>query len=388
MTRDISFSALTAGFVAMLVGFTSSVALIFEATQRLSATPGQTASWLLALGAGICVASIGLSWMTRQPVMIAWSTAGAAVITTAATAGSVTMGEAMGAFVICSLLMIVSGATGWFEKVMNRIPMPLASALLAGVLAKFAMDAFASVPGNPLLVLGMFACYLGGRFFWPRYNVPVMVLGGTIIAGVQGLFHFGRVSWGVTAPVWVTPEFSVAGMVGIAIPLFVVTMASQNLPGISISLAHGFNPPVSRIIGWTGIVNLVIAPFGGYALNLAAITAAFCLGPEAHPQPGKRYPAAMFAGLCYGVAGLFGATVVGLFAAFPRELILAIAGFGLLGTIGNSLTMALGDERFREAAVVTFFVTLSGMMPLGISPAFWGMVAGGIVLAVQRISRR
>ena len=387
MIKDFSVSSLVAGFVAVLVGFTSSVALIFQATHHLSATPEQTASWLWALGVGIGVSSIGLSLATRQPVMIAWSTAGAAVIAPAAAKGGITMPEAIGAFVVSAALITVCGVTGWFEKIMNRLPLPLAAALLAGVLARFALDAFAAIPSNPLLVLGMFAGYLAGRVWWPRYNVPAMLLIGTAVAMAQGLFHLESVRWGFTAPVWVTPVFSLRAVIGIAIPLFVVTMASQNLPGVSIFLAHGFKPPVSKIIGWSGFANLLVAPFGGYALNLAAITAAFCLGPEAHPEPKKRYPAAMFAGLFYGLIGIFGATIVALFTAFPHELILAIAGFGLLGTILNGLTLALKDERFREASVVTFFVTLSGVTIVGISSAFWGMVGGALMLMIRPKAR-
>lgn len=388
VTKDLSVSSLVAGFVAVLVGFTSSVALIFQATHLLGATADQTASWLWALGIGIGVSSVGLSLATRQPVMIAWSTAGAAVIATAAAEGGVTMPEAIGAFTVSAVLIVLSGVTGWFEKIMNRLPLPLAAALLAGVLSRFAIDAFAAAPGNPLLVISMFASYLLGRVFWPRFNVPLILLTGVSVAAWQGLFHFQGVPWTVTRPVWVTPEFSMKGIIGIAIPLYVVTMASQNLPGISIFMAHGFKPPVSKIIGWSGFANLLVAPFGGYALNLAAITAAFCLGPEAHPKPEKRYPAAMFAGIFYGMIGIFGATIAGLFAAFPRELILSVAGFGLLGTIGNGLTVALKEERFREASVVTFFVTLSGVMLLGISSAFWGMAAGAAVLCIRRSSGR
>jgi benzoate membrane transport protein len=382
MTKLFSISSLVAGFVAVLVGFTSSVALIFQATDQLGATPDQTASWLWGLGVGIGVSSIGLSWITRQPVMIAWSTAGAAVIATAAK-GGISMGEAAGAFMVSAALILLCGATGWFEKIMNRLPLALAAALLAGVLSRFALDAFAAIPSNPVLVLGMFGAYVSGRVFWPRFNVPVILAVGVLIAVAQGAFHFESVPWKITKPVWLGPEFSWKATIGIAIPLFVVTMASQNLPGISIFMAHGFKPPISKIIGWSGFANLLVAPFGGYALNLAAITAAFCLGPEAHPDPKKRYPAAIYAGLFYGLIGIFGATIAGLFAAFPKELILAIGGFGLLGTIGNSLSLALKENEYREASVVTFFVTLSGVMFIGVSSAFWGMVAGGIVLVFR-----
>jgi len=386
MFKDFSLSAFVSGFVAVLVGFTSSVALVLQAAHNLGATPEQTASWLWALGVGIGVSSIGLSLATRQPVMIAWSTAGAGVIATAAASGQVSMAEATGAFVVSAVLIMICGVTGWFEKIMSRLPLALAAALLAGVLARFALDAFAAMSVNPLLVLAMFASYIIGRVFWPRYNVPAILVVGVAIAGFQGLFHFEQVPWKWTVPVWTTPQFSVQGIIGIAIPLFVVTMASQNLPGISIFLAHGFKPPVSKIIGWSGFTNILVAPFGGYAINLAAITAAFCLGPEAHPDREKRYPSAMAAGLFYGLLGIFGATIAGLFAAFPRELILAIAGFGLLGTIGNGLTVALKEERYKEASIVTFFVTLSGVSFGGIGSAFWGMVAGALVLGVQRLA--
>lgn len=386
MFKDFSLSAFVSGFVAVLVGFTSSVALVLQAAHNLGATPEQEASWLWALGVGIGVSSIGLSLATRQPVMIAWSTAGAGVIATAAASGQVSMAEAIGAFMVSAVLITICGVTGWFEKIMSRLPLALAAALLAGVLARFALDAFAAMAVNPLLVLAMFASYIVGRVFWPRYNVPLILVVGVAIAGFQGLFHFEKVPWKWTVPVWTTPEFSAQGIIGIAIPLFVVTMASQNLPGISIFLAHGFKPPVSKIVGWSGFTNILVAPFGGYAINLAAITAAFCLGPEAHPDREKRYPSAMAAGLFYGLLGIFGATIAGLFAAFPRELILAIAGFGLLGTIGNGLTVALKEEGYKEASIVTFFVTLSGVSFGGIGSAFWGMIAGALVLGVQRLA--
>ncbi len=386
MMKDLSLSSFVAGFVAVLVGFTGSVALIFEATQRLGATPDQTASWLWALGIGIGIPSVALSLATKQPVMIAWSTAGAGVIATGAASG-ITMPEAIGAFIVSAVLITLAGVTGWFERVMNRLPLPLAAALLAGVLSRFALDAFAAIPRNPWLVLPMLAVYLAGRFFWPRWNVPVVLLTGMAVAGGQRLFHFGDVPLEITLPVWVTPHFTVQGVIGIAVPLFIVTMASQNLPGVSIFRANGFDPPVSRIVGWSGFMNILVAPFGGYALNLAAITAAFCLGPEAHPDPAKRYPAAIFAGLFYALIGIFGATITGLFFAFPRELILAVAGFGLLGTITSGLTAAVKEDRYREASIVTFFVTLSGVVMAGVGSAFWGTVAGAVVLGIQRLRK-
>ena len=386
MLKDFSLSAVVAGFVAVLVGFTSSVALIFQAAQNLSATPAQTASWLWALGIGMAVTSFILSWIYRQPILIAWSTPGAAVIASAAADGHLTLPQATGAFMVCAVMITIAGFSGGFEKIMNRLPLPLASALLAGVLSKFALDAFAATPTNPALILPMFAAYLLGRNFWPRSNVPVILVLGVLIAIFQGRFHGAAVPVEITRPVWVTPEFSLRTLIGVALPLFIVTMASQNLPGVAVFKANGFHPPVSTIIGWSGVSNLLVAPFGGYTLNLAAITAAFCMGPEAHPDPAKRYVAAMSAGFFYGLIGIFGATIAGLFAAFPQELVLAVAGLALLGTIASGLASATGDERYREAAVISYFVVLSGISFGGISSAFWGIVAGLLVLGVGKIT--
>ncbi len=387
MLKDFSFSAVVAGFVAVLVGFTSSVALIFQAAQNLSATSAQTASWLWALGIGMAVTSLILSWIYRQPILIAWSTPGAAVIASAAADGHLTLPQATGAFMVCAVMIMLAGFSGSFEKIMNRLPLPLASALLAGVLSKFALDAFAATPSNPALILPMFAAYLLGRNFWPRSNVPVILVLGVLIAIFQGRFNASAVPLEITKPVWVTPEFSIKTLIGVALPLFIVTMASQNLPGVAVFKANGYHPPVSKIIGWSGIANLMVAPFGGYTLNLAAITAAFCMGPEAHPDPGKRYIAAMSAGFFYGLIGVFGATIAGLFAAFPHELVLAVAGLALLGTIASGLASATGDERYREASVISYFVVLSGISLGGIGSAFWGIVAGSVVLLVRKLAR-
>ena len=384
MLKDFSLSALITGFVSVLVGFTSSVAIIFQATQNLHATPEQTASWLWAIGMGMGIPSIVMSLATRKPILIAWSTPGAAVIGAAAAAGHLTMPQAIACFLLNGVLIAIAGFSRGFEKIMNRLPLPLASALLAGVLAKFALDAFVAIPKNPLLVLSMAAAYVLGRRWWPRANVPVILIVGVAIAAAQGLLKMDLVPWSLTTPVWVTPEWSVQALIGTGIPLFIVTMASQNLPGIAALRVGGYEAPVSPIIGWTGVSSFLLAPFGAFGINLAAITAAFCVGPEAHPDPQRRYWAPVCAGVFYLLVGLFGATVAGLFAAFPKEMVHAVAGLALLTTIGNALSAALADEGYREAAVMTFFVTLSGITLLGIVAAFWAIIAGAIVLALRR----
>ena len=380
LIRDFSLSALIAGFVAVLVGFTSAVAIVFAAAQALGATSAQTTSWMWALGLGMGLTSIGLSLWTRQPVLTAWSTPGAALL---ASSSGVALGEAVGAFVVCGALMMLSGFTGIFERVMDRIPQAIAAALLAGVLARFGLDAVAAVTTAPLLVCTMTAVFLVGRRVWPRYAVPGVLLAGIAVAAAQRRMNLDAVDWAWAQPVWASPQFSLGALVGVALPLFVVTMASQNLPGVAAQRAAGYATPVSASIGVTGAASVLLAPFGAYALNLAAMTAAICMGREAHEDPSRRYVAAVAAGVFYVALGLVGGAVVGLLQAFPRELVLAVAGLALLGTIAGGLAVALQGEAQRDAAALTFLVTLSGISVAGIGSAFWGVVAGSVALGVQ-----
>ena len=369
-----------AGFVAVLVGYTSSVVLVFAAAQALGASAAQTASWMFALGIGMGLTTLGLSLWTRQPVLTAWSTPGAALL--AGTSG-VAMGEAIGAFVACGGLILIAGLTRGFERAMDRIPQSIAAALLAGVLARFALDAAGAAQTAPLLVVAMAAAFVAGRRWWPRYAVPVVLLAGLGIAALQGRMQWGRLVFEAALSVWTAPEFSVGGFIGLALPLFVVTMASQNLPGVAAQRAAGYATPVSASVSTTGAATVLLAPFGGFAFNLAAITAAICMGREAHEDPARRYTAAVMAGVFYLAIGLAGGAVVGLLQAFPRELVLAVAGLALLSTIAGGLAVALKDERHRDAAILTFIVTLSGLTLAGVGSAFWGVVAGALALMVQ-----
>ena len=386
LLRDSSLSALVAGFVAVLVGFTSSAAIVFQAAQALGATPEQIGSWILALGIGMGLTCIGLSLRYRAPVLTAWSTPGAAMLITGA--AGVPMAEAVGAFIACALMIAVAGFGGWFERAMHRIPMSIASAMLAGVLLRFGLDVFVAMQSRFGLVAAMFAAWLLARRLAPRYTVLAALATGLAVAGADGPLAWDGVGLQLARPVPVMPSFSLAAMIGVALPLFVVTMASQNLPGVAALRACGYERvPVSPVIGWTGVVTLLLAPFGAYALNLAAITAAICMGPEAHPDPRRRYVAAVAAGGFYLLAGLFGATVAALFAALPRELVLGIAGVALFGTIAGALAGALAREPEREPALITFLVTASGMTLAGIGSAFWGLVAGALTLLVLSARR-
>lgn len=383
--RDINPAACTAGFVAVLVGFTSSVAIVFQAAQAFGATPEIISSWMWALGLGMGLSTALLSLWLRMPVMVAWSTPGAAVLAVAGAGHS--MGEAVAAFMLSAAAITLFGATGWFERVMNRIPLAIASALLAGVLARFGLQAFAAAQTALALVLLMLGAYLLGRRLLPRYAVPLTLLVGVVFAGARGELAWSSVQLSLARPVFIAPEFTWSAAISLALPLFVVTMASQNLPGVAAIRASGYNMPISRILTVTGLATLVLAPFGAFALNLSAITAAICMGREAHEDRTKRYTAAVTCGALYTGIGIFGATVTGLLTAFPVELVAAIAGLALLGTIGSGLALALRDEAHREAALITFLVTLSGVAIAGIGSAFWGVVAGAAALFVQQYGK-
>jgi benzoate membrane transport protein len=385
--KDLSLSAFTAGFVAVLVGFTSSVAIVFQAAQAFGATPEQITSWMWALGLGMGLCSLVPSLILRQPVMVAWSTPGAAVLATAGLAGGFSMGEAIGAFMVCALLITLSGVTGWFERVMSRIPMEIASALLAGVLARFGMQAFAALQTALPLVLAMLLAYLLARRLLPRYAVVITLAAGIAWAAAGGQMRWSAVHLAPAMPVFTAPQFSLQALMSLALPLFIVTMASQNLPGVAVMRATGYQLPVSRLITMTGLATLALAPFGAFALNFSAITAAICMGPEAHPDRARRYTAAASCGLLYIAVGIFGAVVTGLLTAFPQELVVAIAGLALLSAIGGGLAGALQSESQREAALITFLVTLSGVTLAGIGSAFWGVVAGSLALLVQQYGR-
>lgn len=384
IAKDFSLSAVIAGFITVLVGFTGAGVIVFQAAQALNASPAEIASWMWALGLGMGLTCIALSWRYRQPVVTAWSTPGAALLITAA--DGVSMPEAIGAFLFCGVLLTLCGFSGWFEKIMDRIPLPLASAMLAGVLLKFGMNLFVAMQTQFVMTIAMFLLYLAMRRTQPRYAVLSALVLGILIAGAQGLLRLEDVQLQLASPVWITPQFSASSLIGIGLPLFIVTMASQNVPGVATIRSFGYDTPISPLIGWTGAATLLLAPFGAFALNLAAITAAISMGREAHEDPDKRYVAAISAGIFYLIIGLFGATVAAVFAALPVALVSAIAGLALLGTIGNSLSIALSAEQDREAALITFLVTASGLALFGISSAFWGLVAG--VLATFLLKQR
>jgi len=383
MTRvNNILSRITAGFVAVLVGFTSSIALIYQMVINLGGDSAMVASWIMVLGIAMGVLSIALSLSFKVPILIAWSTPGAALLITS-TAGF-NINQAIGAFMVCALLILLSGLTGGFEKIMTRIPKPLANAMLAGILLNFGIEVFNLVNQHVVIVGVMLTGYLISKQLMPRFTMLVVLALGVGLAWQQQLVDVSQVSWQLAQFHFISPQFDLAAIVSIALPLFVVTMASQNVPGIAVLHAHNYHPAISKTITATGLVNLIIAPFGGFAINLAAITAALCMGKDVDPQHSKRYWATVAGGCFYILLGLGAASLMGLFETLPQALILALAGIALFSTIATSLKQALTEPKYTEAAIITFLITASDLILWDIGSALWGIVAGVITLIAQQ----
>lgn len=383
---SIPIPTILAGFVAVLVGYASSAAIIWQAADAAGANASQIAGWLTMLGIAMGVSTLALTLWYRAPVLTAWSTPGAALLATSLH-GS-TLNEAVGVFIFASALILVCGATGLFARLMRLIPPTLSAAMLAGILLRFGLDTFTSLQGHFLLCLSMLMGWLLAKAFAPRYAVVAALLVGLAVCLMTGEFTSAGVPMGVALPEFTAPHFSVASLLGIGLPFFLVTMASQNAPGVVTLKASGYNIPVSPLIVVTAAIALLLAPFGVFSICIAAITAAICQGSEAHPDPAKRWLAAASAGVFYLLAGAFGGSISALLTALPLAFIHTLAGLALLSTIAGSLHQALINERERDAAIVTFLVTASGVTLAGIGSAFWGLVAGGVCYAVFSLARR
>jgi benzoate transporter len=377
----LKLSHIVAGAVAVLLGYTSSAAIIFQAIDTLGATQAEANSWMLVLGLGMGLSTLILALRYRMPILTAWSTPGAALL--AVSLAGVSVPEAIGAFVFCAVLLTLTGVTSWFEKISHLIPEAIGNAMLAGILFRFGLGVFASMEENLPLVISMCATYLAGRRFFARFAIPAVLLVGVVFCALTGAFDTSQhVAFEIAKPVFVMPEFSLAVLIGVGVPLYIVTMSSQNVPGVVTLKAAGYAPPVSNAITVTGLTSLILAPFGGYAFNLAAITAAIVAGPEADENPVTRYKAAVATGVIYCIVGLLGAAVIGLFLIAPKALVVTVAGLALLNTISASLTAALREPDQREAGLVTFMTTVSGITFLGIGAPLWALIFGGLTSLV------
>lgn len=383
---SVPLPAILAGFVAVLVGYASSAAIIWQAADAAGANAAQIAGWLTMLGLGMGISTLALTLWYRAPILTAWSTPGAALLATSLH-GS-TLNEAVGVFIFASLLILICGVTGLFARLMQLIPPSLSSAMLAGILLRFGLDTFISLQGHFLLCATMLAGWLLAKAFAPRYAVVAALLLGLLVCLLTGELTAGVTPVAIALPEFTAPHFSSGSLLGIGLPFFLVTMASQNAPGVATLKASGYSIPVSPLIVVTAAIALLLAPFGVFSICIAAITAAICQGAQAHPDPAKRWIAAAAAGVFYLLAGVFGGSISSLLTALPLAFIHTLAGLALLSTIAGSLHQALSHERERDAAIVTFLVTASGLTAVGVGSAFWGLVAGGICYSVFSLTRR
>ena len=380
------FPAILAGFVAVLVGYASSAALIWQAAAAAGANPQQIAGWMTALGIGMGASTLALSWWYKAPVLTAWSTPGAALLATSLQ--GVSLAETIGIFIFANALILLCGVTGVFARLMRLIPHSLAAAMLAGVLLRFGLQAFSNLDGHLMLCGSMIAAWLMAKALAPRYAIVATLLVGIIVAWAGGDVVTKELTLSVVMPEFIAPTFSFTSLVSIGLPFFLVTMASQNAPGFATMKASGYPLAVSPLMIFTGGLALLLSPFGVYSICIAAITAAICQSPDAHPDAGKRWLAAIAAGAFYLLAGILGGSVSGLMAALPLSWVQTLAGLALLGTISGSLYQALNNDAERDAAIVTFLMTASGATIVGIGSAFWGLVLGGVCYAVFSRVRR
>jgi benzoate membrane transport protein len=385
--NDISLSAISAGFIAVLVGYASALAIVYQGAIASGATPQMIESWIWALGIGMGVGCLVLSLYYKRPIVVAWSTSGAALLASSLSGASIE--QAIGIFVFVGLLTLLTGLSGYFDTMAKSIPLPLASAMLAGILVQFGLSIFGALKSDPIMVGIMLATYLLSKPLLPRYAVLMVLIAGCISAYSLNSLNLQSISWGLASPIWVQPSFNLSLLIGVGLPLFVVTMSSQNMPGVAILNAN-FNSrqAASPLLTSIGGLNILLAPLGAFTLCLAAITQAICASDEAHPDPNKRYIAGVFAGIFNIIAGLCGATVVSLFAAFPGAMVAALAGLALLSTIGASLTSAFAERQYSEAALLTFLVTASGVSLFNIASAFWGIVIGLLALTISKLLKR
>ncbi|CCM76575.1 benzoate/H(+) symporter BenE family transporter [Rhizobium mesoamericanum] len=388
MLKDFSIQSLFMGILTTFVGFASSFAVVLHGLQSVGATDTQAASGLMALSIALGLCAIVLSSVTRLPISIAWSTPGGALL---ASTGVVEGGfnAAVGAFLICAALIVVAGLFKPLGRAVAAIPAPLANAMLAGVLIGLCFAPVRAIGFNPLLGLPIVAAWIVIGAVKRLWAVPAALAAFVLVVAFGVDIPDGALSsleQALRPPIeFVMPVFNLPAFVSIALPLFIVTMASQNIPGIAVLKVNGYLPKPGPLFSVTGLFSILSAPFGGHAVNLAAITAAMCAGQDAHADPARRYWAVLVSGICYVVLGLLAGAVTTFVALAPPILIQAVAGLALVGAFSSSAMSAFQEPESREAAAITFLVTASGVSFAGISGAFWGLLAGGLMLALSRI---
>ncbi|MFX4277369.1 benzoate/H(+) symporter BenE family transporter [Aliarcobacter butzleri] len=363
-----------AGLISVIVNYGGTFILIFQAAQMAGLSPELTASWVWSISIGVGITGIYLSWYTKEPIITAWSTPAAAFLITALV--SVPYSEAIGAYMLSALAFLILGITGYFGKLIRLIPISIASGLLAGILLQFGISAFTNMTIDPLLAISLFFVYLITKRFSSRYAIVSVLSFGFILLLLQSQINFSGFELKLASPIFTEPTFSLNATLSLALPLFLITLTGQYMPGLLILKNDGFKTSAKPILAITGLGSFIMAPFGSHAFNLAAITAAICTGKESCEDPSKRWIAGIAAGIFYILVGIFGVTLAALFAAFPATFISTLAGLALLSTIAGSLSNAISDIDTREAAIITFLATAANINLFGIGGAFWGLVLG------------
>lgn len=373
LIRDASLPAVLAGVVATLISFAGPLVIVFQAASGLP--PPLLASWVWAIAIGSGVLGLGLSLFYRVPVVIAWSIPGSVLLVSLLP--TVDFAVAVGAYLVASAIMLAVGLSGAFDRIVAWLPPAITAAMLAGILFGFATKLFVGMAAQLPLVLAMFVAFFIGRRWFARYAVVAVLLSGVAVALATGQVHGPLPALALTRPVWVSPQFDWQAIVGISIPLVVVALTGQFMPGIAVLRTSGYaRPAAGPLLAWSAAGSALLAPFGCHGLNPAAVTAAICTGAEAHPDPQRRYVAGAAGGIAYLVLGCFAGTVLALFATLPKELIATLAGLALFPSIATSLTAAVADASDRDAALVTFIVCASGMSLFGLGAAFWSLLFG------------
>ncbi|QBF24391.1 benzoate transporter BenE [Pseudomonas tructae] len=384
--QDFSLSALVAGFIATLISYAGPLVIIFQAAHSAQLSAAELSSWVWAISIGSGLLGVLLSLRYQVPLVIAWSAPGSALLV--ALLPGVVYAEAVGAYLVANLVILLVGLSGAFDRIVGKLPSAISAAMLAGILFSFGTGLFVSLKSQPALVLAMFVTYLLFKRLAARYAVLAVLVCGVSITLLSGELNRSALVIGLATPVWTTPAFSWHALLSISLPLVMVALTGQFVPGIAVLRNDGYRTPASPIISSNALVSLLLAPFGCHGLNLAAITAAICTGRESHDDPGRRYWAGVCGGVFYLLLGVFGATLVSLFTAFPAALIAALAGLALFGAIAGALAGAMSVPSDREAALITFLVTASGMSFLGLSAAFWGLIFGLFAHLLLNLRRR
>ncbi|ENM5813197.1 benzoate/H(+) symporter BenE family transporter [Vibrio mimicus] len=381
-----NLSHLSAGFTTVLVGYTSSVVIVIQAATASGANPAQIESWLLTLGVVMGLTSLIYSWVYKTPILTAWSTPGAVML--AASAGQYSLPVVIGAFMFSGVLIALTGMIAPLTRALSKIPVPLGTAMLGAILLPFCAKAFTPLTNTPVLFFLLFTSYLLAKHFAPRYTMLILLITSIGCAIALGSFANTNLSLSIATPLWVEPEFDWLALLNLALPLYLITMLSQNLPGIAMMKSYQYEAPIKPILLGTGLTNMLAAPFGGFSVNLAAISAAICMAEEVDSDKTQRYRAVLWAGVFYLLAGIFAAAVVNLFLALPQPISAMLAGLALLGTLMMCLHTAFKTDEYREPALFTFIITLSGATLFGMSATLIGLVVGLLYLRLSATSKK